>query len=700
MRPPAWPFAVLFASTLAAQGPPTFVPAPHLARFVAEDVPSLRAQLPDSAIGKLLAEPETAAAFAAGLAKYRRLAAAQRSLLDAVVASPPPELEPWIVSQLPVQLGWRIVAGLDLADLQRAELLALATTEERSIPATVLTVACGPRAQGRWAAHFARHEKELATYSLLARDLEAKFAGFPVALWKPATPDGEAANEAQLAGLIPSSYWLLQLPGVFALGTDAPEACGTYAPAPARTSAQVLMEMDAQAYVAMFTRQMGGAPPEFRALGLDGLRTLRWRLRFADGLLRDEIELALADEPSGAIGAILTGKGALPAQALPDVALAQLRCTFDTNLLVTALEGMTGASMRDELRAALTKGLTGGIALGVSAPAKGSLIPRVFLSLGIADEAALDQALTMLVKDRVTTRTITYEDIECMVAQVPDAPAGFAPTWCRVAGVLHVAESGLSMRAFLKARAGGATAMDVGDAPIPAGDGEPLPNFDLRWDEGAIYSAFHANWLPLLKLVPGLFQQPLLDSAAMPSPDAVAPLLRKARGVLRRDGTTFTLQQAGALGGLHTGALAMLWGPLLSGLFHHDWMHDQVRTALAKGRLQAAWTALEAFREQHGRWPKDLAELITDRKLPADALLLPGDAAPEAVPMPDGRGDVRSSFRYFASPVAVNVNGTDHKLLLIAIAPSRYGRPMLGDSGAQPEAWGEPSTCPIDDFGK
>jgi len=700
MKPSARLVAPLLAVALAAQGPPTFVPGPHLVRFAAEDVPALLAGLPGSTIGKLLADPETASAFAAGLARYRSLAASRRALLDAVIARPPAELEPWVASQLPMQIGWHVVADLDLADMQRIELLALGTGDERPMPATVLTVACGPKAQGRWAAHFARHEQKLTNFAPWARDLEAKFAGFPVAVWTPATRDGEAADEQQLRGLFPSRYWLLQLPGVFSLGTDAPESCGTFAPAPARPPAQVLMELDAQAYVAMFTRQMGGAPAAFRALGLDGLRALRWRLRFEQGLVRDEFELDLTDDPSGAIGAILTGNAALPAQPLPEPALAQLRCTFATDLLVTSLEGMTGASMRDELRAALKTALTGGIALGVSAPAKGSLIPRVFLSLGIADDAALDQALTLLLTNRVPTRKVTYEDIECTVAQVPDAPAGFAPTWCRSPGALHVAESGLSMRAFLKARAGGAAAMDVGEAPIPAGDGEPLANFDLRWDEAAIYSAFHAHWLPLLKLLPGIDQMPLLDGDAMPSPAAITPLLGKRRGVLRRDGTTFTLQQLGTVGGLHTTALAMTWGPLLSGLFHHDWAHDQLRSAMAKDRLQAAWSAFEAFQRQHGRWPKDLAELVVDRKLPADAFLLPGDVLAEAVPMPDGHTDVRSSFRYFAPPVALSIRGDDHKLLLIAIAPSRYGRAMLADTGAQPETWGEESSRPIDAFGK
>lgn len=691
---------LVLAAALAAQGPPTFVPAPHMVRFCAEDVPELRRQLPSTSLGKLLAEPETAAAFAAGLAQYRALAASRIALLDAVVTGPPPEIEPWVLAQLPAHMGWRTVYDLDLGDLQRIELLALTTGDDQRIPATVLTLACNPRAEGRWSAHFRRHEAALATSKLWAHDPEAKFAGFPLTVFAPADRHGERADAEAMRGLFPQQAWLLHLPGVFALGTDAAEACGSLAPAPARPPAQVLMEMDAEAYVALFVRQMGGAPPEFRALGLDGLRTLRWRLRFDQGRVLDELEFALADEPHGAIGAVLTGTAALPAQALPDPALAQLRCTVDVAMLVPALEGFSGAELPAEARKQAAKAFTGGIALGVSAPARGSLIPRLFLSLGIADANALDALLALLAPADRPAKTVTYEGVACTVLSLPDAPAGLQPAYCRRDGALHVAESGLSMRAFLKAQASGAAAMDTGDAPLPTGPTEALPNFDLRWDEHAIYATYHANWLPLLKLLPSDGQQPLVASDLMPSPEAVAAVLGKGRGVLRRDGATFTLQQLGALGGLATGAIAMTWGPLLSGLFHHDYMHEMLRTAFAKARLQATWTALEAFQKQHGRWPNDLGELIVTGKLPPEALQLPGDPAAEAVPMPAGQPAVRSSFRYFAPPIATTLNGEDYKLLLVAIAPCRHSRPMLADTGAMPENYGEESRRPIDQFGK
>jgi hypothetical protein len=286
---------------------------------------------------------------------------------------------------------------------------------------------------------------------------------------------------------------------------------------------------------------------------------------------------------------------------------------------------------------------------------------------------------------------------------IPGAPGALQPTWCRLDGVLHVAESGLSMRAFLKARAQGGDAMDVGDAPLPQGAGDALAGFDLRCDQQALYRTFHKVWLPLLKLIPDDGElAPLLQEQDMPPPDAVAPLLGKSRGVLRKDGATWRLQQLGALGGVETAALAMTWGPLVSGVFHRDYWLGQVASAVARQQLEAVWTALEAFQKAHQRWPNDLGELFADPKLQPDALLLPGDDAPETVALPAGDTRVvKTSFRYFGKPVTVaDGQGNNLQVLLIAIRPQRYYRPMLTDQGAVPQIWGSDSHKPIDQFGR
>ncbi len=682
----------LLASLVPAQnGAPTFLPKPHLLRLCAEDVPKLLTLLPQTTVGKLLAEPEVAAAFASGLANYRALAA-DRDALFAHVQTTPMELDAWLLAMLPSTIGMNALRELELADMQRLEFSGLLPEDGESpgMPRMTLTMACKPRAEGRWTAIFDAHARRIAGSAIWQTDPEAKFAGFPAVAFHAANSDNEQDPDA--------GGWSVHLPGTFAIGTTTPDRCGTHGDAPNRPDAQILGELDSGAYVAMFQRLMGAAPPEFRALGLDGLKQLRWRLRFVGSQILDEFEVELGDEPSGVIGALLTGKAKLPPQALPAGALAQLRCTIDVGLLVTALEGVIGNELPEAITKVARKALTGGLALGVSAPAKGSLNPRIYLSLGIADEAAFDSLLAMLPKD-IAQKQVTYEGTPCTVLTIEGMPSVFQPAFYRRDGLLHVAMSGLSLRAFVKAQSADVVAMDVGDAPVPEGLGELLPNVDVRWDERALYETYHQIWLPLLKLAPDLGKV-MLPIDAMPSPEAVASFLGKGRGVLRRHDKTFTLQQLGGLGGVELAAIAMTWGPVLSGLFHADHMHEELQRQFAMHQLTAVWPAFEAFHKANQRWPKDLGELLIAQKLPADALYIPGSAMTDEVPMPAGMAPGRSSYRYFPQPLALTVNGVDVRVLLIALAPQRYNRPMLAELGMIPDCYGEQSTQPIDKFGK
>jgi hypothetical protein len=541
------------------------------------------------------------------------------------------------------------------------------------------------------------------------QDADAKFGGFPVWQFAPAAGSNDETQMAPFGA--PASAWLLHLGGLFAFGSDSPDACGVLAPPPARPPAQVVAEMDLAAYLAMFRRMMGALPSEFAALGFDALTRIQWRGTFDGARILDEIEVEFVDEPKGLVGALLAGKAALPAQPLPAGALTQLRCGVDLPMLLEcARTAGLGEVVSEQLAKLVPTALTGGVAIGVCAPAPGGMIPRLYLSLGIADEKAAGELLAALTQGSAKTKEVTYEDVPCTVLELPGAPPALQPTWCRVGAVLHVAESPLSMRAFLKARAQGgnagggtgAEAMDVGDAPLPQGAGEVLPTFDVRCDEQQLYLTFHKVWLPLLMLVADRGEaKPLVGAQEMPSPDVVLPHLGKSRGVLRRDGKVFRLQQLGALGGVEAAAVAMTWGPFLSGLFHGDWTLEQVESAVARHQLQAVWAALETFQTNNKRWPNDLAELFADKKLPVDALLMPGDGKAEVVVLPAGdTRTVKTSFRYFKDGVEVNAGGNQQKMLLIAIAPRRYARPMLSVDGAIPEIWGEDSTRPIQTFGK
>ncbi|MBL8754309.1 MAG: hypothetical protein JNK15_13485, partial [Planctomycetes bacterium] len=489
---------------------------------------------------------------------------------------------------------------------------------------------------------------------------------------------------------------------LFAFGNGAPAEVGKLGTATPHPPG-VRLEMDLEAYVAMFTGMMGTTPPEFVALGFDNLKDLRWSASFAGDKVLDEFEVTLRDEPKGLVGAILQGKAALPAQPLPEGALAQIRAAVDLPL---ALEALAVASGGDALPEPIAKNIaaafTGGLALGATAPARGGLVPRIFLSLGIADAKALDTLLEQLPPD-LKKKQVTLEGTPCTTLTIPDVPPAFQPTFCVLDGVLHMAESGQSLRAFLKARTAGGDAMDVGNAPEPLGAGEKLATFDVRWDEAAMYQAYHATWLPLLKLLPEEIKGgALVQPGEMPDPEGVLPLLGKGRGILRRDGKTWRLQQLGTLGGLEGAAAAMTWGPILSSAFHQDYYLEQLERAVAKHQLDKAWQAIEAFQKANQRMPNDLGELFVVQKLPADTLLLPGDDLAEPVVLPAGdTRTIRSSFRWFPGGVTVNDNtGNDVKVVLVSVRPYRWNRPMLSDSGSQPEVYDVKCRLPIDQFGK
>ena len=692
--------AVLAASLGAQGGAPTFVPKPGLASFAAEDVPRLREQLPQSAVGRLLADAEVAAAWDRGLQRYRERAARRDATMTAAIAMDL-ELPPWLATSVVGSLGWSALRELDLQDLQRVEyggvLLEGDDVPRWSPVAGFATFSCRPRAEGRWSAIFERHARALTASKVWQTDPDVKFAGFPAYGFR-AAPRVEGGNEQLIEQYGDARAWLLHLPGLFAFGSTTPERCGTLAPPPPRAPAQVVGEMDLAAYATLFSQLGGRIPAEFAALGFTGLKSLRWRGRFVGTDVLDEFEAELGDEPKGLVGALLAGKAALPGQPLPDGALAQLRAAIDLPTLLSVADILQlGEVLPEALRTVVGKAFTGGLALGACAPA-GGLIPRIYLSLGIADAKALDELLAKVVDADVTKKEVTYEGVTCTVLTISRLPAAFRPTYCTIDGVLHVAESALSMRAFLKARLDGGEAMAIGDVPVPAGGGELLPTLDMRCDEQALYRTFHKVWLPLVKL---MRFDPLLQPDEMPSPDAVLPLLGRSRGVLRRQGKTWRLQQQGPLGGVETAGLAMTWGPIVSSFFHRDYYTDEVSGLIAKKKLEAVWTSLEAFQKEQKRWPNDLAELVVASKLPADALLLPGDGLAEAVPMPagDARG-MKSSFRYFKDGVKVDVQGNAQTMLLIAIAPCSRGRSMLANDGTIPDVYGDENRWPIDRFGK
>ena len=167
------------ASFVPAQGgAPTFVPKAHLVRMCAEDVPKLLEQLPQSGVGKLLADPEVAAAWSAGLRRYRERADRTAALVAAISTLDIP-IEPWIASQLPLFDGFAAVRTIDLGDLRRFEIAAVLDPENPQRPRSLILAQCSPRAEGRWTGAFEKRAETLRQSKTWQALPETKFAGFP-----------------------------------------------------------------------------------------------------------------------------------------------------------------------------------------------------------------------------------------------------------------------------------------------------------------------------------------------------------------------------------------------------------------------------------------------------------------------------------------------------------------------------------------
>ena len=361
----------------------------------------------------------------------------------------------------------------------------------------------------------------------------------------------------------------------------------------------------------------------------------------------------------------------------------------------------------------LLDALDGGVALGCCAPAPGGLIPRLYLTLGLKDPAKVEALVASMLPPDLPVKQVQYGDVTVSVLKIPDAPQGLQPAWCVVGDRLHVAESALSMRAFLKAQADGVVAMDVDGMAAPTGDGDVMASFDLRFDAAAIYENFYERWLPLFELS-GVSELPApVSRDDLPDPDVVHEHLGKGRGVVRRTARSMSLVQASASGGLELTALLFAWPTILSQQMF-DFTEDEVHIAVAKSQLHAAHEALQRFEAREQRRPKDLAELFTAEKFADDALLLPADDLAEEVRLPDGRV-VRSSFRYFADGVPMPEGAQSQFLevfgggddddappaVLVEIRPHMFHRAVLRIDGVVPDMYGSfGARAPIEAFGE
>lgn len=671
-----------------------------LASVYAEDVQAILKQWPNTRLGKLLADPDVVDAATTvvqhtrdELRRQRGATAAAEELGEQL------ELEPWIaasISRGSLINPWSMFR-FPVEQVRRAEMLVAMGTDPKIVePLSACMLSCTERYEGRWSQAFEAEARQLSRSKYLKAIPDTKIGGFPAYAFAANTrpEDGDYIDTSNVG------RWQFHMPGTFVFGSGRLSSeTKVDVPRPTRP-AGIGMSMDLQGYVDRFQRMGIGIPNDFALLGFDSLKTLDWTGRFVGELLQDEFQVELKDAPKGLVGAILTGTAELPAQALPKGAIVQVRGAANLEMLPDIMPMIADEiELPPETLAAIVATFDGGISLGCCSPALGGLIPRVYVSLGLRDGPAVDALLSKLLTDLVPTKKVKYSGIECTIVKIPDVPNGIQPAFCRIGNTLHIAESGRSLRTFLKAQKGGAVAMDVEDAPLPQGEGEPTGSLELRFDEVELYESFYKHWLPLFEMSGASPMPSPIRRDDMPDPETVAEYCGKSQGLLRKQGNTYRLQHIGPLGGPEAAAIVMMWAPMILPELT-NYVSEHLAFKLAQHKLLKVGTALQEFRAKNNRSPKDLGELFMSAGLPDDALLMPADSLAEPVSLPNGR-TMQTSFRYYPKPARFDgSNGGDNKVVLIEIRPHRYSRAVLLATGSVPDTYGSDCQKSIDQFGK
>jgi len=687
--------ALLSASTLCGQD----VTKPlRIVSIRATGVQDLVKQWPTTRIGKLMADLDVAEArdkvlnSADSFITRRRKVLARFQQLDLTEGMQPYEVSYiYTAGQSDVWQMFRF----PVAQTESAAFEVIAPKPGMTMDTRFVTrLSCSPRYEGRWTQAFEKEAKDLRDSQFFIETKGAKVDGFPAYHFK--AKDAEEADQYISAESM--RRWMLHMPGSFVYGAgDSPD----YKPNdhPRVTDPEIALEIDF-ANLLKVRGGVGRVQNEMEVIGFHTVQKLKWSAHFVGELIQDQLAVELSGEPDGLIGSLMTGTAKLPAQALPKGAIAQLRAALNLEMLAKVLPIFPNSEEIPEgLVEDITKAFDGGIALSCCSPPMGGVIPRVYLTINVADQAALDRLLEQFLTDDVPTKKVKLSGVECTILKIKDIPNGIQPAFCVQDGKLHFAESGRSLRSFLKLQGKDAVAMDVGDAPMPAGKGETLPSLDLRFDEAELYESFYKHWLPIYELS-GMANTATIRRRDMPEPDVVAEYLGQSRGVLRKDGNRYSIAVLGTLGGPEVAAAIMTWGPMLSQDMMRDYRTDQLSRRIAISQLEAAHEAIDKFVKREKRRPKNLAELFSAQQLDDNALELPGDDMAETIKLADGR-TVKSSFRYYVPGAQFQtMTGEDGPMMFIEIRPHRHDRLVMTKAGKIPNAYGPDSNKPIDQFGK
>lgn len=700
-----------------AQGRVELAPRRPLVQIVVRDLPGLRAAFANTAAARLLAEPEVADAVDLMWSNLQAQGDRWLALTDALRAMDPGAL---CLPELCEAEAWR-GGATDLLDLQFG--YALEIPKEGDAPGDMpawmrhhsyLAMRPLPEAMAARVARLEAFQAELRQALPPGNELAPDQTVFGAPGLQLA-PGGNKARPEHFQYLVADAVplWLAHRDGLLFGGVGAPPAFAALAAAPdTAPSLEVTIEprqyMQALILMAMgwyFFGEEDYWASEWQLLGLDKVEKVTWRLSAADDRLQEEISFAIPKPATGILGAILQGAAPMPRQPLPDGALLQLRGGVDVHLLSQELDAwllraelptLGDLGIGDDLRQAWT----GGVALALVRPAPGSLMPRLYVSFGVADANALQRLLGKLWDAwNVDRKPRRYEDTDCTQLTLDGAPPGMQPTFAVVDDALHLAESPASLRALLRARAAGAPpALDVGAAQRPKGPGRAMPGLEVRFDPAAIHAALQQIWMPLVGAAGDENGAPLLPIREMPDVATVTEHLAPGRGVLCLDGDRLVLRGEGLFGGPTGQALVTALGPVVSRQLTQRFHYaiESLRARLACAQAIAIHRAIVAYEKRIGRLPADLGELVAAGDLPDVSLLkIEGDAQPEPV-LHDGKQIAASSFRYYPKGLTVTPYDTQINAQLITAPKMAWWRIASDAVGTPHLGWGEFATQSLD----
>lgn len=410
------------------------------------------------------------------------------------------------------------------------------------------------------------------------------------------------------------------------------------------------------------------------ALGLDGITALTFAMTVDGDHFRESLLAEMPKGPKGLLAAWTDAKAALPPHPqLPD-GMLQIGMALDLTLFSAAIdaaemamkaEGKAGSpKVVRQLIPELQKALTGGLSFQVSAPARGSWVPRLTLVAGIADRAALDK---LLEQARTALQGIDFDEhetagVKWTSVKIPNSPSAMVPTFAILGDTFMLAESPATLKLLIKAsQEGAATAMSTEGAPPVSPLGEPRPGLDVRYDVGTTWRALQVSYQSTVQLMinqqMGARGTPLLDAGELPEASVIAPHLGRGRGGLAVLENGIVLSTASSLGDPLLAALAAIVVPMMPALMglQLDTLTGELQGKVGQARLKKIHQALATWRASFGggkSLPKNLGDLFQRGLLDDEQSLLVPDAKETLkVEYEDAEGQIRkvsSSFRYVA----------------------------------------------------